>query len=344
MKIVVLAGGLSPERDVSLSSGALIAGALARCGHRALLLDLCFGAQERDFDAAYEAQTQEARRCDVPDSEPDLQALRDAGARPVGEHVVEICAGADVTFLALHGDIGENGMLQALFAIHGIRHTGTGYAGSLLAMDKSLTKQLLRESGILTPDWRTADLREGDVPADLPCPCVIKPCGCGSSVGVSIVDTPAQLAEAVEYARRYEQTILIEEKIEGREFSVGVLDGKALPAIEIIPRAGFYDYRNKYQSGLTEEVCPADIPAETEAALRAAALRVHRALRLGSYSRIDFILRADGAAFCLEANTLPGMTPTSLLPQEAAAAGISYDGLCQRIVELALRPDGRKNR
>lgn len=156
------------------------------------------------------------------------------------------------------------------------------------------------------------------------------------------MDTPAQLAQAVDRARKYEQTVLIEEKIEGREFSVGVLDGKALPAIEIIPRAGFYDYKNKYQAGLTEEVCPADIPAETETDLRTAALRVHRALRLGSYSRVDFILRADGAAFCLEANTLPGMTPTSLLPQEAAAAGISYDELCQRIVELALRPEGRK--
>ncbi len=342
MKIVVLAGGISPERDVSLSSGALIAGALTRRGHQALLLDLCFGADARGFDAAYAAQARNTRSYAVPDSEPDLDALRAAGARRIGKNVVEICADADVVFLALHGDIGENGMLQALFAIHGIRHTGTGYAGSLLAMDKTLTKQLLRETGILTPAWRTVDPCCGSIPEDTPYPCVVKPCGCGSSVGVSIVDTPAQLAQAVDRARKYEQTVLIEEKIEGREFSVGVLDGKALPAIEIIPRAGFYDYKNKYQAGLTEEVCPADIPAETETDLRTAALRVHRALRLGSYSRVDFILRADGAAFCLEANTLPGMTPTSLLPQEAAAAGISYDELCQRIVELALRPEGRK--
>lgn len=226
MKIVVLAGGISPERDVSLSSGALIAGALTRRGHQALLLDLCFGADARGFDAAYAAQARNTRSYAVPDSEPDLDALRAAGARRIGKNVVEICADADVVFLALHGDIGENGMLQALFAIHGIRHTGTGYAGSLLAMDKTLTKQLLRETGILTPAWRTVDPCCGSIPEDTPYPCVVKPCGCGSSVGVSIVDTPAQLAQAVDRARKYEQTVLIEEKIEGREFSVGVLDGQ----------------------------------------------------------------------------------------------------------------------
>ncbi|MCL2157903.1 MAG: D-alanine--D-alanine ligase, partial [Oscillospiraceae bacterium] len=241
-------------------------------------------------------------------------------------------------FLALHGDIGENGKLQAIFDAFGILYTGTGYIGSLLAMDKNLSKTLMRSRGILTPDWKILGANTEFEPEF---PCVIKPVSCGSSVGVSIVKNKAQYAAALNYAQKYEKKIMVEEMIPGREFSVGILDGTALPAIEIMPSDGFYDYKNKYQIGLTREVCPADLPSETAEKLGDIALCVHKTLQLGSYSRVDFILSdKTGELYCLEANTLPGMTPTSLLPQEALAAGLSYVGLCDKIVKMAIENRG----
>ena len=167
-------------------------------------------------------------------------------------------------------------------------------------------------------------------------PCVVKPCSCGSSVGISIVHDEGELEAALAEAKKYEDLILVEEKIPGREFSVGILDGKALPPIEIIPKSGFYDYKNKYQAGATEEICPAPLTDRETARVQGLAEEVARVLRLGTYCRIDFILHETEQEFyCLEANTLPGMTPNSLLPQEARAAGIDYDTLCQTIVRLA---------
>jgi D-alanine-D-alanine ligase len=198
-------------------------------------------------------------------------------------------------------------------------------------MDKNLAKTLMVQHDILTPEWVMMG-------AGIEFPCVIKPCGCGSSCGVSIVRTEEEYAAALEYARKYEGEIMIEKMIGGREFSVGILDGEVLPVIEIIPKTGFYDYKNKYQKGLADEICPADLPGDITKKMQDAALKVHEILRLGSYSRIDFMLEnKTNDIYCLEANTLPGMTPTSLLPQEAAAAGISYEELCDRIVKLAVR-------
>jgi len=257
--------------------------------------------------------------------------------------VIEICRSVDVVFLALHGSIGENGQLQAVFDCFGICYTGTGYTGSLLAMDKAISKELMRFNGIPTPDCKIFDL-EKDSMANLldgiGLPCVIKPCSCGSSIGVSIVKNMIELDSAIDYAKKYETRLLVEKMIEGHEFSVGVLDGKALPVIEIIPKAGFYDYKNKYQPGLTDEICPARISPVLTERLQGIAEKVHKALRLGDYSRIDFMVGKDESIYCLEANTLPGMTPTSLLPQEARAIGISYNQLCEKIMQLALR---RKN-
>jgi D-alanine-D-alanine ligase len=192
----------------------------------------------------------------------------------------------------------------------------------------------MAHSQILTPDWKMIG-KESESPG-MEFPLVIKPCGCGSSVGVSIVQNIGEYAAAVGYAKKYEKRIMAEKMIAGREFSVGILDGAALPAIEIIPNEDFYDYRHKYQPGITKEICPADLDGGIAEEMQERALRVHKILRLGSYSRIDFILGEDGGIYCLEANTLPGMTPTSLLPQEAAAAGISYVALCDKIAKMAL--------
>ena len=351
MNVVVLAGGLSPERDVSLSSGCKIANALIENGHKVLLADLYMGLPDaRDFGGAYAKYKKEHYEYRVPEREPDLMEISrmredggsgiDAG-QMIGEGILPICADADITFNALHGSIGENGRLQAVLDVFGIKYTGTGYEGSLLAMNKPLAKELMRLNGINTPEWKIIGSCDGAgavIPDGIGFPCVIKPCGCGSSIGVSIVNTPVEFAAAIKYAREYEETIMVEPKISGREFSIGVLGGEALPPIEIIPRSGFYDYKNKYQQDATLEVCPPDnLTPSADAMLRDAALKTHNILKLGGYSRLDAILASDGNLFCLETNTLPGMTPTSLLPQEAAAAGISFRDLCEKIILLALK-------
>ena len=337
MKIVVLAGGLSPEREVSLTSGSLIANALMERGHRVLLLDVYEGLPSLpdDPDTLFCAGGHYSHH--VSEQVPDLDALRarcNNGNALIGANVLRLCALADRVFLALHGSMGENGQLQATLDSHGIAYTGSGYIGSALAMDKDLAKRLFRDAGVPTPDWIYFDFETDSrerILSEIGLPCVVKPCDCGSSVGISMADTEEELAAALDEAARWGRYALIEKKIIGRELTVGILHGKALPAVEIIPREGFYDYKNKYQ-GTTLEICPAEIPQA--AADRAAELTVRgfRALRLRDYARFDFLLDGNGELWCLEANSLPGMTPTSLLPQAAAAAGISYAELCERIV------------
>jgi D-alanine-D-alanine ligase len=343
LNITVLAGGLSPERDVSLSSGALISNALMEAGHNVMLIDAYEGLDGPGAESRFYAKADgKAFSFTVPSAEPDLAALKARyGNRRelIGTGVLEACKKADVVFIGLHGDIGENGQIQSFLDIEGIPYTGTGYVGCLLAMDKDISKRLFQAAGIPTAEWitltdtsRPVSSYAEEVASAVGFPCVVKPRGCGSSVGVSMVDGPEALVEALDSARRYEAAVLVERKIAGREFSIGVLEGQALPPIEIIPKQGFYDYANKYQAGKTEEICPASLSPEETKRVQELALAVHGALRLGSYSRVDFILDAAGTFWCLEANTLPGMTPTSLLPQEARAAGISYRQLCDRIV------------
>ena len=343
MKIAVLMGGLSPERNVSLSSGALIAAALRRKGHRVLEADIYLGVEldGKNIDELFTKDQTDAPT--VAEGLPDLEALiAENGGRtlPVGEGIIDVCAAADAVFLALHGDIGENGQLQALLDINGISYTGSGFCGSSVAMDKDIAKRLMRSEGILTPDWIRVDSDNApDVSAiveELGLPVVVKPCSCGSSVGVVIVNTAEELDAAIREAARYEKYVMVEKKIEGRELTCAYFDGRTLPPVEIIPKIGFYDYKNKYQANATEEICPAPIgDAATEAVYRATE-KGFEALRLGGYARFDYILDGDGRPWCLEANTLPGMTPTSLLPQEAAAVGMSYDDLCERIAFMAV--------
>lgn len=336
MRIIVLAGGLSPERDVSLSSGSLIANALIENGHDVMLLDLFLGRENKEILPIYRNKNSKYKfDYVIPEKEPDLTAIKSSVISDsdfIGNGVIDLCKDADMVFMSLHGSAGENGQLQATFDMYGINYTGTKYIGSLLAMDKDISKKLMRENGILTADWQHIKLNDHNDFSNIKYPCVVKPCSCGSSVGVTIVENKEQLNSAIDYAKKYEEYVIIEDKIEGREFSVGILNGKALPVIEIKPLCGFYDYKNKYQKGLTEEICPADISDEISQFLQNNALAVHNTLRLGFYSRIDFILDDNNDAYCLEANTLPGMTPTSLLPQEALAAGISYNELCNIIV------------
>lgn len=337
MDIVVLAGGYSHEREVSLSSGSLIANALMENGHQVIMLDLYFGTSEAaTFEEAYEKLNKDKYEYKVRKQIPDLNALRAQKEKPnemIGENIIPICQSADLVFLSLHGELGENGQLQAVFDLYDITYTGTGYLGSAIAMNKILSKEIMSAQGILTPEWEV--LEQSDEPTSA-VPCVVKPNASGSSIGVYIVDNKDDLKQAVKEAKKYSPSVLIEEKISGREFSVGVLEGKALPVIEIIPKTGFYDYENKYQEGATVEICPAEVDPAIAEKMQETALEVFKALRLEYYSRIDFMVSEDGGVYCIEANTLPGMTPTSLFPQEAAASGMSYNELCNKLAEIAV--------
>ncbi len=340
MKIVVLAGGLSPEREVSFSSGTMATNALLSLGHRAILVDLFFGLPDWDGTTDLFAEAKPLLPYRVSETEPDLDALRlsrKAGFNDyIGLNVPELCAQADVVYMALHGDCGENGRLQAFFDARGIRYTGSGAEGCRNAMDKWISKQMFEAAGILTPRGRLLSAGEPFDPDTLPVPCVVKPCNGGSSIGVSVVTDRRELYDALRLAFSMENTILVEEYIKGRELSCGILGNTPLPPIEIIPLHGFYDYKNKYQAGAAREVTPAEIDDAATAKIQSAALQVFRLLGLSVYGRIDFLLTETGDAYCLEANTLPGMTPTSLLPQEAAVVGYSYEKLCDTIISLSL--------
>lgn len=341
MKIVVLAGGISTERDVSLSTGRMIYRALKEKGHQAIFLDSFLGCGEDEAAGAFESSRDWADRVeDVKEASPDLdevKALRPGWEQDFfGPNVIKLCRQADVVFLALHGGDGENGRIQAYFDLTGITYTGTDYVSSALAMDKSLTKELFLQSGICTPLGE--HLRKGQEDTlDIPFPRIVKACKGGSSVGVSIAMDEKDYEAAKAEAFLYDDEVVVEQYIRGREFSVGVLGGKALPVIEMAPAEGFYDYKNKYQEGSTVETCPACISGEKTAEMQAVAEKVFRCLRLKSYARMDYIMEnGTQKVYCLEANTLPGMTPVSLLPQEAAAAGMSFGELCERIIEFAL--------
>lgn len=336
MKIVVLTGGNSSERAVSLHSGRLVSEALRRRGHRVLQLDVWRGLTDREIgDDPMSLFSETFDR--YP---PCMEAV--GGVVPVGENVLRLCRLADVVFLALHGGAGENGQLQAMLDCCGVRYTGSGFRASLLSMDKPLGKLLLRHAGILTPDWCVIDRAEGPeaacarVAATVGFPCVLKPCDGGSSIGVTMVESREGLMASLREAQRAGWRMMVERRIFGRELTVGILGGHALPPIEIVPREGFYDYDNKYIAGRTEEICPAPIGEAHTAKVVAITRTVFDLLGLRGYARADYIMDGEGRMWLLEINTLPGMTATSLLPQEAQAVGIGYDELCERIARSAL--------
>ncbi|HRX58438.1 MAG TPA: D-alanine--D-alanine ligase [Eubacteriales bacterium] len=345
MNIVVLAGGLSPERDVSLSTGTMVTNALRQKGHNAILVDLFLGVQNlpADLAGAFAADGL-LPPFSVPETAPDLAAVRafrgGGFSAQIGSGVLELCRAADVTFLALHGGIGENGSLQAFFDLSDVKYTGSPSIGCALAMDKAVSKSLFRDEGIDTAKW-TVVRRGQPLEADFfPVPCVVKPNSGGSSIGVTIVRDPEALLTAVNEGFRYESELIIEEYVSGMELSAGVLgcggELSALPLIEIVPKHGFYDYQHKYQKGWTDEIVPARISEDLTKKVQALAVSAFRALKLDVYARVDFLLTPEGRAVCLEANTLPGMTPTSLLPQEAEKSGLDYASLCETIVSHSL--------
>lgn len=347
MDIVVLAGGLSTERDVSFKTGSMVAAALKENGHRVILLDVFmgYGEQEVDLNGIFDrADEISVKVSDIPEVAPDLAAVKasrkDQSPCFFGPNVIRMCQMADIVFMALHGENGENGKVQAAFDLFGVRYTGSDYLSSAIAMNKGMAKKLFVEAGIPTPMGisMTRETREDDVTKlNLHLPCIAKPCCGGSSIGVTIVRDAAEFKAALDEAFRWENELVIEEFIEGREFSVGVIEGRALPVIEIAPIQGFYDYKNKYKAGSAVETCPAELPEEVSAQMRHYAEEVAKVIGLDTYSRSDFLLDKDNKMYCLEANTLPGMTPTSLLPQEAAVVGVNFNELCEKLIEISMK-------
>ena len=324
-------GGTSAERDVSIASGLRIAAALRSRGHDVVSLDTALGVIS-------ESKASELLAAGVQQAPPDLAALaamEEESLSPSLGTLPEV-RDADVVFLALHGGQGEDGTLQALFDLSGVRYTGTGQLGSALAMDKDLSKRLFRDNGVQTAEWLMAPATAAEVQEHVGFPVIVKPSKQGSTVGLTLVRDPKELDAAIAEAFRYDDEVMLERFIAGRELTVGILGDEALPIGEIIPKHELYDYECKYTKGMASEEFPARLDAAVASRVQEQAVRAFRALKLRGYARIDFRLDASGGCFCLEANTLPGMTELSLIPQGAAAAGISFPELCERIVRLAI--------
>lgn len=342
MKIVVLAGGLSTERAVSLVTGSSVCKALRENGHRAILVDLFLGLEEvpAQLESLFDAPDGLCPEAKIDAQAPDLDAVRRSrkGDSRVlfGPNVLELCRLADVVFLGLHGQDGEDGRVQATFDLLGIPYTGSGYLASGMAMDKSVTKRMMDAVGVPNAPWQLLDYTADEVErlaAELPMPCVIKTTGGGSSLGVFLPEDREALKDALMQVQNFDGKVLMEKRIYGREFTIGVLGDRALPAVEILPAEKDFDYAAKYQAGGAREVCPAEITPEQQEEMGRLALKLHRALGLEVYSRTDFLLDAEGNFYCLEVNSLPGMTAASLVPKEAAAIGLSYNELCEEIVQ-----------
>jgi D-alanine-D-alanine ligase len=330
MRITVLTGGTSSERDVAIASAVQIVAALRSKGHEVAVVDTARGF----IPLADESRMLSASVGITPPSNDELLGL-ERGLLLSGLGNLAVVREADVLFLALHGGRGEDGTIQTLLDVVGVPYTGSGPLGSAVAMDKDVSKRLFRQAGVPTADWAMAPLPRAEAEASLGWPLVVKPSKQGSTVGLTVVKEPGEYEAAVELARRYDDEVMIERFVPGRELTVGILEGRPLAVGEIIPRHEIFDYECKYTPGMSEEVFPADLPVPVARECQRLGLLAHEALKLGGYSRVDFRLTPAGEALCLEVNTLPGMTATSLLPQSARAVGIEFPDLCERICRTA---------
>jgi len=330
MRVTVLTGGTSAERDVAIASAVQVIAALRSRGHEVAVVDTARGyIPEADERSLMSGEVGAA-----PPSVDQLHIL-EHGLLLSGLANLAAVREAEVLFLALHGGRGEDGTLQTLLEMVGVPYTGSGRLGSAMAMDKDVSKRLFRMAGVPTADWVMAPADRARIDRDFGWPVVVKPSKQGSTVGLTVVKRAEDYEEAVVLARRYDDEVMIEAFVPGRELTVGVLEGRALAVGEIIPRHEIFDYECKYTPGMSQEIFPADLPAPLEAECRRLALLAHEALKLGGYSRVDFRLTPAGDLFCLEVNTLPGMTATSLMPQSARAVGMEFPELCERICRTA---------
>jgi len=331
MRVTVLTGGTSAERDVALASAVQVVAALRSRGHQVSVVDTA-----RGYIAEVDEATLVPAKVGVaPPSTARLEELQ-RGVLVGSLAQIPAIKGADVLFLALHGGAGEDGTIQSVLEVIGVPYTGSRALGSALAMDKDLSKKLFQAAGVPVAKWLMVP-PDGKLEAPVAMPVIVKPSKQGSTVGLTLVKSIDQLKPAIDLAFRHDDEVMLEEFIPGRELTVGVLDGKALAVGEIIPKHEIFDYECKYQPGMSEEIFPAKLDDQIAKEAQRLAVLAHHALKLGNYSRIDFRLSPEGKLYCLEANTLPGMTATSLLPQSGSAVGIPFPELCERICAGARR-------
>jgi D-alanine-D-alanine ligase len=344
MKIAVLMGGTSPERDVSLASGAGVAEGLRAAGHEVIPIDTARGYKALKGDDIEKLNGIKP----VPPSAEELQKY-------TGELSIEAVKSpdlrdVDVVFLILHGGSGEDGTIQALLDLVEIPYTGSGVLGSAIAMNKQMAKNIFIANGIPTPEFLAIDYQQNlsfdlvhaRIDSSLGYPVVLKPNNQGSSVGLSVVRGKDELQKAIEIALQYDTRLLFEKYIKGRELTVSILGDEVLPLFEIVPESGLYDYEHKYTAGKTRYVCPVDLPDELQELIKSLGMKAFKALDCAGFGRVDFRLSEDNKPYCLEVNTLPGMTKTSLVPKAAKAAGIEFPQLLERICKIAI--DDFKNR
>jgi D-alanine-D-alanine ligase len=331
INIAVFLGGTSPEREVSKSSGKAIYKALNSIGYNCTLIDPAYGTNQPETDGEFF-------------SEKDFGEITNENLiKTVNSELLD---NIDLVFLALHGRWGEDGMIQSLLDLKGIKYTGSGVLSSTIAMDKDFSKTIFQKNYVNTPSWVTIDKKFNRdeiiriINSELPYPVVIKPNDQGSTVGLSIAKKDEEVFKAIETAFRYSDLIVVEEYIPGREMTVAILEDKPLPVLEIIPKSGFYDYESKYTSGMSEYIVPADVTKDVFDKMQQQAITAFRSLRCNVYGRVDFRINEENIPFCLEVNTLPGMTETSLVPKMAKAVGISFEDLIERIIRNSL--DGQK--
>lgn len=342
MNIVVLCGGNSSEREVSINSGYNVCEALRSKGHNAVLLDVFFGTENKNiFDDAKSDYDVTKERDFIREMSSKVKQEEAKRKSFFGENVIEICSESDIVFMALHGKNGEDGKCQAAFDLFGIKYTGSGSLASAIGMDKAVTKQIFMSKQV--PTAKSVWIKKGEETAlehyNMNIPVVVKACNGGSSVGVVLVKDISEYEDALRECYALDNQVLVEDYIDGREFSVGVIDGKALPIVEIIPNEGWYDYENKYKDGATTHVCPAELDGELTSKMQKIAEDAYEAIGCNPYARADIMMDKDGNMYCLEVNTLPGMTSTSLIPDEARAVGVDYPTLCENIVKLSLEKD-----
>lgn len=340
MKIVVLCGGTSTERAVSLVTGHGVCKALRSKGHQAVLIDVFIGHRGINLEKIFEEDFSVDKEIEyIQENSKNLEEIKKNRREFFGENVLELCKMADVVFMGLHGACGEDGKVQATLELMGVKYTGANALSSAMAMDKAVTKKIFAADNVpMAKGFRVSKNMDNKMPEGhgLTYPVVVKPnCG-GSSIGVYFAENDEEYLKAIEEAFKLEDVLVIEEKITGREFSIGVVQNEAYPVIEIIPNEGFYDYENKYKQGATREVCPAEVDDATTAKMQKAAVDAAKALGIDTYCRVDVLMDNEGNCYCLEANTLPGMTPTSLLPQEAQVIGMDYATLCEHLINISL--------
>lgn len=336
MKVLVLAGGKSSEREVSLNSGSAITASLRRIGHTVTAIDPATGRNLIGVDGQYNPKltgSDEVTSDAVVSSEIAL-AMNSGQMKDI-----------DVVFIALHGGAGENGTLQNLLSLSGQKYTGSNMTASAVAMDKAMTKRLMASVNVRTPHWKLYQLEASAIPAAVvqsivdhfKYPFIVKPNDGGSTVGLTKVERADQIETALQTAAKESRHVLVEEYVHGRELTVAVLDNEAFPVVEIRPLSGLYDYEAKYTKGKSEYICPAPISDDISAGLKHAALQVYEVVGASGLARVDFLLSDDNRSYCLEINTLPGMTNLSLAPMAAKAAGIDFDQLLAKIIDSALK-------